>query len=144
MNKKLEDLTLGENGEAVLYKLIRPIGFRRLKKFCPFDFYNKTTTSFIELKTRNVSSDRYPTTIIPKSKIDWFLKRKEKRISLKSYFIVKFTDGLKIIELKENELTTYECSPFRRYDRGSIDKEKLYYFINVSLFSDFNIDILKS
>lgn len=86
--------------------------------YCQYDFIGNNNT--YELKTRRNAYNEYPTTIIPQSKI------KENII-----FLFSFTDGLYYIKYTPEQFKDYEIKPYKRWDRGQIDKEQNYIFIPI-------------
>jgi hypothetical protein len=95
-----------------------------------FDYENKDF--LIELKTRNNESNKYPTTIISTSKINYGLKIKKNMI-----FIFKFIDCIKYIEYDEKTFKNYENKYFKsRTDRGK-DEYNYYTFIPIKDLINF-------
>lgn len=95
-----------------------------------FDYENKDF--LIELKTRNNESNKYPSTIISTSKINYGLKIKKKMI-----FIFKFIDCIKYIEYDEKIFKNYENKYFKsRTDRGK-DEYNYYTFIPIKDLINF-------
>ena len=93
-------------------------------RFSKYDF--KGINSTFELKSRKFHQTKYPTTIIAQDKI---LKTSDKQ-----YFLFNFTDKLTFIEYDDDTFSKFEIKPFRRYGRTDFcDKEKLYYFIPITL-----------
>ena len=95
-----------------------------------FDYENKDF--LIELKTRNNESNKYPSTIISTSKINYGLKIKKQMI-----FIFKFIDCIKYIEYDEKIFKNYENKYFKsRTDRGK-DEYNYYTFIPIKDLINF-------
>jgi hypothetical protein len=86
--------------------------------YCQYDFIGNNST--YELKTRRNAYSVYPTTIIPQSKI-----------KDNSIFLFSFTDGLYYIKYTPEQFKDYEIKPYKRRDRGEIDKEQNYIFIPI-------------
>ena len=84
----------------------------------------------IELKSRTTEHNKYATTIVPKSKIDYI----KANYKMKKYvFAFKFTDGIYYIEYDSDNFDTFECKMFVRGERtGTNDVKQLYYFIPVA------------
>ena len=93
--------------------------------FAPFDFVNHDKTFFVELKKRRNTKDKYPTTMIPYSKIQKIIP------GLRYAFAFQFTDGLYYIEYNEDLFQHFERRQGGRYDRGKPEIE-LYCFIPVN------------
>jgi len=94
--------------------------------FYPFDFRDEDNSIFIELKTRRNNKDKYPTTMVPYSKI---LKIEEGNTY---YFAFKFTDGLYYIKYEKDLFDTFEIKVGGRNDRG-IPEYNDYVYIPVEL-----------
>jgi len=95
-----------------------------------FDYENKDF--LIELKTRNNESNKYPSTIISTSKINYGLK-----INKQMIFIFKFIDCIKYIEYDEKLFKNYENKYFKsRTDRGK-DEYNYYTFIPIKDLINF-------
>ena len=93
-------------------------------RYSKYDFKGEGKT--FELKCRKFHLNKYPTTIIAQDKI---LKTSDKQ-----YFLFNFTDKLTFIEYNDETFSKFECKNFRRYGRTDFcDKEKLYYFIPITL-----------
>jgi hypothetical protein len=130
MNQFKRDLSFGEQSEMEVIEVLSKAFDTELVKnsqYASIDFASDTVE--IELKSRNNEKDKYPTTIIPKSKIDYI---KKYRMMKKYIFAFRFTDGLYYIEFKDEVFDKYECKMYKRLPRtGIIDKEQLYYYIPV-------------
>ena len=98
------------------------------ERFCPFDFRDEDNTMFIELKTRRNNKDKYPTTMVPHSKI---LKIDPNNTY---YFAFKFTDGLYYIKYEKELFDTFEVRVGGRNDRGLPEYEN-YVYIPVELLT---------
>jgi hypothetical protein len=75
---------------------------------------NREKTIFVELKTRTNTKDKYPTTMIPLSKV----KIAESNPDKTYYFAFKFVDGIYYIQYKKDVFDTYEVKEGGRWDRG--------------------------
>jgi len=90
-------------------------------KFCKYDY--KGDTYLYELKTRNNSYSKYPTTLIPHNKI---IKGN------KQIFLFSFTDGLYYIKKNMKLFNTFDLLDFCRNKRIDYnDKTQLYYYIPI-------------
>lgn len=94
--------------------------------YAPFDFRTKNKKIFIELKTRNNTKDKYPTTMVSQSKVN-IAKEYPKKTFI---FCFKFTDGLYYIYYDKDLFDTFETSQGGRTDRGR-DEFNTYCFIPV-------------
>ncbi len=83
-------------------------------RFAPFDFYNDGKTIYVELKTRRFNYNKYPTTLVPLSKVNTC----EKDPNRKYIFAFAFQDGLYYIEYNKSQFDLYERTDFKRNDRN--------------------------
>jgi hypothetical protein len=91
-------------------------------KFAPYD-YEGTTASY-ELKSRNNTYKKYPTTCIGADKI----KQDHPKAQV---FLFHFTDGDYYIRYNKTLFDTFETKLFRRFRSGHNDPEKLYTYIPI-------------
>lgn len=107
MNKKInkithleEDLEYGESREVVIHKSLEQFFNCELintketyGKYCAFDFEDKKRNIRIELKSRRINKNRYPTSVIGFNKI-----QKAKNYSGQYLFVFEYLDGLYYVE----------------------------------------------
>jgi len=129
MRSEENDIAFGkQNEDDVLTKLsffgkVIPMDDR----YAPFDFRTTNKSTFIELKTRMNSKNKYPTTMVSKSKVDIAKEYPKKKF----VFCFKFTDGLYYIQYDKDLFETFETSQGGRNDRGRAEYND-YCFIPVS------------
>lgn len=123
MNKiKKTDLKYGENGEDKVYKYLCTIypDLKRTRdneeygKYYEFDYYNDNM--FIELKSRKIRFNQYPTLMFGYNK---FLKGEEllsKNEDLKIYYMFNLEDGI--------YYWVHNSSPFTTKISGRCDRGK--------------------
>ena len=124
-----EDKAYGDKSEIEKKSIIEKFFNVQLVKdedpYATFDFFTPTQDTFMELKSRiDVHSAQYPTTIISAHKVN-NIKEGAKYI-----FIWAYTDGIFYLEYDKALWDTFECKPFKRYDR--IDRRetpKPHYFV---------------
>jgi hypothetical protein len=76
-----------------------------------------------ELKSRNNTYNKFPTTLIPASKI---------KDNKKIIFLFKFIDGLYYIKYRKNKFKDFKLDMFKRNQRIDYnDIKQLYYFIPI-------------
>jgi hypothetical protein len=105
--------------------------FKRTKDFSIFDLKDEITKTFAEVKKRNNTKDKYPTTMVGQNK---FLKAKE--YYDKGYnilFCFEFTDGLYYYEYCDEKLET-KLGGRRDRDRPEF---KNYVYIDVKKLKKF-------
>lgn len=98
--------------------------------FAPTGQYNSfdfsSATHQLELKTRTNSRTKFPTTMIPASKVANLNTAKT------TIFAFKFTDGLYYIEYNPTLFSTFETNEFQRADRQDhTDRKQPYIYIPV-------------
>jgi len=103
--------------------------------FYPYDFEGMRNGTSIELKSRRVKKNTYPTTIIPVSKV-----RNTDKTQL---FIFNFTDNCSYIEYDKTIFDTFEVRNITTERFGIVDKPKPHYCIPVHLLIDL-INIIKN
>lgn len=96
----------------------------KTSQYHPFDFAGKT--AFVELKSRNNRKDKYPTTMISQSKIEYA----KKNGGVDYIFCFLFQDGLYYIKYDECLFKEFEVSSGGRCDRGRVETN-VYCFIPV-------------
>jgi len=127
---KQQDLELGKIGEEKCLPIFR----EKLDKYlAKTDTYNCmdfiSPYSNVELKTRNCNSDRYPSIMIGKNKIQYALSSKRK-----TYLAFNFFDGLFYYEVKQADIDNGDVfyAMGGRKDRG-IDETKEVAYIKSHL-----------
>lgn len=124
---KLNDLNYGETNEERIYKYLckKYPDLKKTKdnvnygKYYEFDFYNDNM--FIELKTRRINFNQYPTLMFGYNK---FLKGEEllrQNEKLKIYYLFSLNNGLYYWEHKSSPYTTKISG---RCDRGKDEYHK--------------------
>jgi hypothetical protein len=83
-------------------------------RFAPFDFYNDGKTIYVELKTRRFKYDKYPTTLVPMSKI----RACDKNPTRTYYFAFAFEDGIYYTQYDKGRFDLYKRTDFKRNDRA--------------------------
>lgn len=116
------DLRFGsEQEELILPILSQYFGedISKADKYSKYDFYSPT--SYYELKSRNVSLGKYPTTLLPADKIQDCDKSQR--------FVFNFTDCIGYIEYDKELFDSFDTNDFRRHRVGVYDKKKPYVYI---------------
>ena len=126
---KEQNLILGETMEINMKPLIEKhldCKLKFMRKFHIFDYISIDKKIFVELKSRNNTSYKYPSTMVGYNKI--IRGKKYMKMGYDVYFYFKFTDGL--FYYKMNNKTKKECEIKigGRCDRG-YDEYKKYCFI---------------
>ena len=111
-------------------RTLNPTLVRTHDKYDPFDFVNDTFNVFVELKTRNNTKNKYPTTMISYSKILHAKKNPDRQY----YFAFKFVDGLYYIKYDASLFETFAVGEGGRFDRG-FDEINQYIYIPVENLS---------
>ena len=128
----------GEKAEIRLFPHFKEIFddslVRSTEKYSLFDFYGDDV--IIELKSRNYSKDRYPTTMIGMNKINECLNDKSNK---SYYFVFEFTDGLYYWRFTEKRYL--KCKQeWRGTNKRGYWEESLYLMIPVDKLKPLNIE----
>lgn len=120
------DYAFGIDKESVVLDAIKVFDptLTKTSKYHPFDFTGKT--AYVELKSRNNRKDKYPTTMISQSKIEYA----KKNGGVDYFFCFLFQDGLFYIKYDECLFKEFEVSSGGRCDRGRVETN-VYCFIPV-------------
>lgn len=93
-----------------------------------YDYVNKNKDIFFELKGRNNTYNKYPTTMIGYNKVLECIKNKNNAY----YFVFKFTDGIYYCKYSKKLLKKCDIRKGGRCDRGKAEYKK-YVFIPIEL-----------
>ena len=96
--------------------------------FYPYDFEGMKNGTSIELKSRRVKKNTYPTTIIPVCKV--------RNTSKKQLFIFNFTDNCSYIEYDAEVFSKYKIADVTTERWGVVDNPKPHYFIEIKDLKD--------
>ena len=103
--------------------------FIKTSTFHPLDF--EGDKFFLEVKTRTNNYNKYPTSLIPASKINYCKKQNKE-----TYFIFVFTDDIYYIKYDDTLFKTFDIKPFKRSDRiDHTDKLQNYFYIPIENLS---------
>lgn len=106
--------------------------FKRTKEFSIFDLRDEKNKIFVEVKKRNNTKDKYPTTMVGENK---FVKAKKYYDEgYKILFCFEFTDGIYYYEFCDEQL---ENKIGGRYDRGKPELKK-YIYIPITKLTQFS------
>ena len=127
-----KDLDFGFKAEDDLFSRIKDKygdNICKTEKNCRVDYSDDDV--LIELKSRRNTYNKYPTTMISKSKIDYMMKSGKKSICL-----FNFLDGVKEIEITPEIISQFQLKKGGRFDRGRPELNQ-YYYIPIELLKDF-------
>jgi hypothetical protein len=117
MKTQREDLEVGLRSEKVLHPRIAALVGEPLTLLggCSImDYANTSKTIYAELKTRNISSTRYPTAMVGKNKVE-FCNDPTKNY----YFVFCYTDGVFYIKYDKALFANFrEENDFMRGERA--------------------------
>lgn len=106
--------------------------FKRTKEFSVFDLRDEKNKIFVEVKKRNNTKDKYPTTMVGENK---FVKAKKYyNEGYKILFCFEFTDGIYYYEFCDEQL---ENKIGGRCDRGKPELKK-YIYIPITKLTQFS------
>jgi hypothetical protein len=125
---KTEDLNFGlkseEKNKATLEDFFR-VGLKKTGTYDPMDYVDEAKTIFIEMKTRRINHNQYPTALIGKNKVDFC-----KTSNATCYFVYVYLDGMFYVKYDDNLFNTFECADFERgWREGGIQPKQLFYYI---------------
>lgn len=121
------DYKYGTKNEIKLLPKVKEIYGDKMKmtsQMCRWDFQSDNV--IIELKSRKCNYNSYPSTMIPKAKIDAILEDERK-----AFCLFDFYDGLYALEITKDVVSTFRISKGGRCDRGK-QEYQLYYYIPIS------------
>ena len=125
---KAEDLTFGLESEARNRKKLEAFfgcGLHKTNKYDAMDWTNEPKTLFVEMKTRRIRHDQYPTALIGKNKIDFCEKS-----NADCFLVYVYQDGIYYIKHNKELFDTFECADYERGMReGGIQPRQKFYFI---------------
>jgi hypothetical protein len=100
--------------------------FNKTSSYHPIDFISDT--HYLEIKSRTVNYNKYPTTILPLSKIN-YIKRHPKP----AIFVFIFTDNIYYIDYDEKLFESFTIKEYTRAPRTGIkDKPTEYIYIPIN------------
>jgi len=112
-----DDIIFGEKSEATLINRIEGLVGQPLARqggFNIMDYTNSSKTVYVELKTRRIRHNAYPTAIIGKNKIDFCSDP-----SKEYYFVFSYLDGVFYIKYDADLFASFETErEFLRGDRN--------------------------
>ena len=125
---KTEDMNFGlkseENNKAVLETFFH-CGLKKTGKYDPMDYVDDNQTIFIEMKTRRINHNQYPTALIGKNKVDFC-----KTSNATCYFVYVYLDGMFYIKYDPELFATFDCHDYQRgWREGGIAPVSPYVFI---------------
>ena len=125
---KAQDLSFGLSSEQKHKKTLETFfgcGLTKTSNYALMDFTNEAKTIYLEMKTRRIPHNLYPTALIGKNKVDFC-----KNSKADCYFVFVYTDGLYYIKYDPTLFDTFVCEDFERGMReGGIQPKQLYYYI---------------
>lgn len=142
MTSYIEDKKFGLNNEEKYLESLSKYFNTTFKKYTNnyslLDFYSYDEKIFIEMKSRRINHNQYPTTIFNAHKIDEF-NRLNKNNDSKFYIVFVYLDGVYYIEYNKEIFSKFEMKKFKRFKReGKIDYLNFCYFIPTNLLKKIN------
>lgn len=111
------DIVFGEKSEVSLLSRVEGLVGQPLARqggFNIMDYTNANKTVYVELKTRRIRHDAYPTAIIGKNKVDFCSDP-----SKDYYFVFSYLDGVFYIKFDADLFASFETQ--REFLRGERD-----------------------
>ena len=125
---KNEDLKFGLTSEKVNKETLETFFGRGLHKtniYDPMDYTDEGRTFYVEMKTRRIKHNDYPTALVGKNKIDFCRSSK-----VPCYFIFVYTDGMFYVKYDEKLFDTFDCNDYERgWREGGIQPKQPFVFI---------------
>jgi hypothetical protein len=129
MSKAL-DLKMGEENEnknvQTLSNFFKVELMKNKNKYAIIDWTDKSNTIYIELKSRRIHHNLYPTAIIGLNKIN-FCNDPTK----KYYFVFGYTDGLFYIQFEKELFKTFKIQPMKISYRADVGKNEINDVIHI-------------
>lgn len=126
------DYEFGKRAEREVYDIIKerfnePNLIHITDRYSSFDF--ESDTAIYELKSRNVAHNRFPSTMLPCSKVNPACEKDQ-------VYIFYFTDGCYYIKYNADVFSTIPTGQYSRQPRaGYVDKPCWYYWIPIDLLT---------
>ena len=115
MPTQAADLAFGTSNETNVLETLQTFFQQTLQRqggYSVMDYTNPTRTLFVELKTRRIRHNQYPTAIIGRNKVQ-FCNDPNKEY----YFVFCYTDGLYYIKYEKDLFDSFEVSDYTRGER---------------------------
>jgi hypothetical protein len=113
MPSQRDDITFGTASEIANIDLLQNFHDTTLERkggYAIFDYENPTKTIFVELKSRRIAHDRYPTAIVGENKV------KACEDDCQYWFAFCYTDGVYVVKYDKTLFDTFERN--NSYFRG--------------------------
>ena len=125
MGLKKIDLDFGEkNEEETILKLddyFKTKFFKNTNKYGIIDFFNEDKKIYIELKSRRINHDLYPTALIGLNKIKYFKMLKD----CECFICYKYNDGLFLLKYSNDLFKTFDIKKnFKNNFRQDVGKNE--------------------
>jgi len=102
-----EDLKFGElnekNSVSYLNDYLKTTLIKHQNNYSIIDFFNEDKSIYVELKSRRINHNKYPTAIIGLNKIRYL-----KKLNCEAYIAYKYDDGLFIIKYDKDTFKNFE------------------------------------
>jgi len=130
MTSLRNDLAFGTNEEANLMPRLESVFGNKLERqlgFASMDYKSPEKPLYVELKTRRIKHDQYPTALISAHKVDFC-----KKSNSDCYFVYQYTDGLFYIKYDEQLFNSFWTDTYRRNESSDmVARDKQTTFIPV-------------
>lgn len=125
---KTADLAFGLGSEEKNKKTLETFfrcGLKKTGQYDVMDWSDEAETIFIEMKTRRVKHNQYPTALIGKNKVEFC----EKSNAI-CYFVYVYLDGMFYVKYDKALFDTFVCEDYQRgWREGGIAPVSPYVFI---------------
>jgi hypothetical protein len=132
-----EDKFYGLNNEIKYLNILSNYFKTTFKKYDSdyslLDFYSPDK-KYLEMKSRRINHNQYPTAILNTHKIEEFNNRININNDSKLYIVYIYLDGIYYIEYNKEIFNKFETKNFKRNERnGIVDTLNFCYFIPTNL-----------
>ena len=129
-------IMMGDRNESRLFPIIRELYGDDLNKidgkFAPFDY--QSPTKLIELKSRNLKYNKYPTTMVGYNKIELARKERDRKV----LFLFAFLDGLYEWEYTDDNFESIggmsavkDMAGYIKYNNTNFNPNKTHLYIPI-------------
>jgi hypothetical protein len=133
-----KDYKFGIEQENKIKSIIETAFNIKVKKtpsvYNPYDYYCESNRTYYELKSRNNTYDKYPTTMLGMNKLNFCINPDDKKF----VFLFNFTDGLYYINYEKTLFDSFKVMTGGRWDRGK-EEIKDYLFIPINHLNKINL-----
>lgn len=117
MASQKADLAYGESNEVSVMDRLNEAFKTELERFggyATIDYANPSRSIWVELKSRRIRHNQYPTALIGANKVAFCQKNDEREY----YFVFQYLDGLYYIKYNKDLFDSFQKEAFQRGERA--------------------------